>query len=122
MITKRIYDGGQLGSHTALFLALFPSHCPRPMTASFTGFLIGLDQSQHWPIARQDQAVTAVLMGTWPCPRWVWKVTAVGSCENPWSWPVFPQREIRHPEEMPSPVPGAKLEENQVVRLSPLPG
>lgn len=91
------------------------------MLALLAGFLIGPDQRQHWPIAKQAGAVTAVLMGTWPCPRWVWKA-AVGSCENPWSWPVFPQREIRHPEEMPSPVPGAKFEENQVARLSPLPG
>ena len=120
MITRRVHDWGQMGSQNALSRAL---HCLPPQVQAGLPPRFSEEALRKAALADCEQAwaATAALMGTWPGPRRVWKA-AVGSCKNPWSRPVFPQREIHRPEEMPSPVPSAKLEENQVERLPPLPG
>lgn len=94
---KRIHERGELVSQIAWDLERYTSHHSRLTVAFLVGFLTGHDRSWHWPAARQAGSVTAVLMGSWPCPKRVWKA-AVGSCKNPWSRPLFHKEKFTNPK------------------------
>lgn len=119
---KRIHAGGKSGGDAWCPVPssiYFPA--PQAVNSSSVDSLTGHGHCQYQPTARQARTVTAVLMGTWPCPKPAWKAAA-GSCKNPWSGPFFHKAKFTTPKKRHRLFLVPNSRKNQVVRLSPLPG